>query len=189
MPYSLSTFLKEPLAYWMDSISYPNISTIRVRLPNGKWEVLATSLLDQQRYPACEFAALYGQRWGVEEAFKLLKHRLDLEGFSGELPHAIEQEIYAKALMHNIAQALCSEAARQIEEEKRANWQVNRAYAVKNVGAVVVNWLKGCKHQLARITQSLIDTLAITLEQIRPGRTFPRKHAIGGAQRPRKAYR
>ena len=44
-------------------------------------------------------------------------------------------------------------------------------------------------HQLARITQSLIDTLAITLEQIRPGRTFPRKHAIGGAQRPRKAYR
>jgi len=59
----------------------------------------------------------------------------------------------------------------------------------KNVGAVVVNWFKGYKHQLARITQSLIDTLAITLEQIRPCRTFPRKHAIGGAQRPRKAYR
>jgi hypothetical protein len=162
---------------------------IGVRLSNGKWEVLATSLLDQHRYPACEFAALYGQRWGVEESFKLIKHRLDLEGFSGELPHAIEQEIYAKALMHNIAQALCSEAAGQLEDEKRANWQVNRAYAVKNVGVVVVNWFKGCKHQLARITQSLIDTLAITLEQIRPGRTFPRKHAIGGAQRSRKAYR
>ena len=157
---------------------------IRVRLANGKWEVLATSLLDEQRYPACEFAALYGQRWGVEESFKLIKHRLDLEGFSGELPHAIEQEIYAKALMHNIAQALCSEAAGQLEEEKRSGWQINCAYAVKNVGAVVVNWFKGCKHQLARITQSLIDTLAITLEQIRPGRTFPRKHAIGGAQRP-----
>ena len=105
------------------------------------------------------------------------------------MPHAIEQEIYAKALMHNIAQALCSEAAGQLEEEKRSGWQINCAYVVKNVGAVVVNWFKGCKHQLARITQSLIDTLAITLEQIRPGRTFPRKHAIGGAQRPRKAYR
>ena len=119
---------------------------IRVRLPNGKWEVLATSLLDQHRFPACEFAALYGQRWSVEESFKLIKHRLDLEGFSGELPHAIEQEIYAKALMHHVAQALCSEAAGQHEEEKRANWKVNRAYAVKNVGPVVVNWFKGCKH-------------------------------------------
>lgn len=162
---------------------------IRVRLPNGKWEVLATSLLDQKRYPACEFAALYGQRWGVEESFKLLKHRLDLEGFSGELPHAIEQEIYAKALMHNIAQALCSEAAQQLEEEKRSGWQVNRAYALKGVPAVVVSWFKGCTDRLERIARSLIDTLAVTLEKVRAGRQFPRKHAIGGAQRPRKAYR
>jgi len=189
-PHRLSTHARKRLReLGVAQMQEATLRLIRVRLPNGKWEVLATSLLDQKRYPACAFAALYGQRWGVEESFKLLKHRLDLEGFSGELPHAIEQEIYARALMHNIAQALCSEAAEQLEEEKRSSWQVNRAYALKGVPAVVVNWFKGCKHQLARITQSLIDTLAITLEQIRPGRQFPRKHAIGGAQRPRKAYR
>lgn len=156
---------------------------IKVRLPNGKWEVLATSLLDQQRYPAGEFKALYGQRWGVEESFKVLKHRLHIEGFSGELPHAIEQEIYAKALMHNIAQALCSEAAQQLEEKKRARWQVNRAYAVTNVSKVVVSWFKDSADQLARMTRSLINTLSRTLEQIRPARTFSRKPAMGGAQR------
>lgn len=166
-----------------------SLRLIRVRLPNGQWEVLATSLLDQKRYPAGEFAALYGQRWGVEESFKILKHRLHLEGFSGELPHAIAQEIYAKALMHNIAQALSNEATQQMEEKKRMNWQVNRAHAVKNVGAVVVSWFKDGADQLARMTQSLIDILSRTLELVRPGRKFPRKHAIGGAQRPRKAYR
>lgn len=105
------------------------------------------------------------------------------------MPHAIEQEIYAKALMHNIAQALCSEAARQIEDENRSGWQVNRAYALKSVPAVVVSWFKGCTDRLERIARSLIDTLAVTLEKVRAGRQFHRKHAIGDAQRPRKAYR
>ena len=91
--------------------------------------------------------------------------------------------------MHNVAQALCIEAAQQLKEEKRSHWQVNRAYALKGVPAVVVSWFKGCADQLERIAQSLIDTLALTLEQIRPGRKFPRKHSIAGAQRPRKAYR
>ena len=54
---------------------------------------------------------------------------------------------------------------------------------------VVVSWLKDSADQLARMAQSLIDTLSRTLEQIRPGRTFPRKHTMGSAQRPRKAYR
>jgi hypothetical protein len=105
------------------------------------------------------------------------------------LHRAIEQEIYAKALMHNIAQALCSEAVEQLDEEKRSGWQVNPAYALKGAPAVMASWFKGCTDQLERIARSLIDTLAVTLEKVRSGRQFRRKHAIGGAQRPRKAYR
>lgn len=62
---------KQLLKLGFAQVQEVTLRLIRVRLPNGKWEVLATSLLDQKRYPACAFAALYGQRWGVEEAFKL----------------------------------------------------------------------------------------------------------------------
>ena len=64
---------------------------VRVVLSTGCTEVLITSLLDTVAYPAAEFGALYHARWRIEEAFKTLKCRLHLEGFTGELPHAIEQ--------------------------------------------------------------------------------------------------
>ena len=39
---------------------------IRVRLPSGQTEILATSLLDRTRYPMAEFAALYHRRWRID---------------------------------------------------------------------------------------------------------------------------
>ena len=51
---------------------------LKVVLPNGNVEVLATSLTDAETYPAAAFADLYHARWTIEEAFKLLKHRLYL---------------------------------------------------------------------------------------------------------------
>ena len=115
--------------------------------------------------------------------------RLNLEGFSGELPHAIEQEIHAKALIYNITQALCWEATQQIDPAKAGQYSVNNAYALKHVGNVVLCWLKGELGALEQLTRSLVNLLSQTLEKIRPNRSFPRRHAIGGAQRPRKAYR
>ena len=54
----------------------------RVRLvrnvsPSGEQRVLMTNLFDSERFPADCFAELYHQRWGIEEAFKRLKHRLN----------------------------------------------------------------------------------------------------------------
>jgi hypothetical protein len=79
---------------------------IRVLLPSGQEEILATSLLDVQLYPATGFAALYHQRWGIEEAFKVLKHRLNVEQFSGELPESIRQDFHAKIFTANLAYTL-----------------------------------------------------------------------------------
>jgi len=48
-----------------------NLRLIKLRLPSGKWEVLATSLIDTQRYPAADFGEPYRRRWDIEEGFKL----------------------------------------------------------------------------------------------------------------------
>jgi hypothetical protein len=91
---------------------------VRVRHSSARAMVLVTSLTDQGTYPLQAFAHLYGQRWGIEESFKTLKHHLDIEGFTGELPQSIEQEIQAKALLYNITQALCALAQERVDEKK-----------------------------------------------------------------------
>jgi hypothetical protein len=59
---------------------------IKVVLSTGQIEVLATSLINARPSPASAFAELYHARWHIEEAFKVLKYRLYLEQFTGELP-------------------------------------------------------------------------------------------------------
>lgn len=165
------------------------VRLVKVRLPNGSLQIMATSLMDTQACPAAAFGDLYRKRWCIEEAYKLIKQRQHLEGFSGELPESVEQEIQAKILLHNITQALCHSAEQQLSDDKLADWQVNRAYALKQIGAIVINCLKRKWRAVEQGIQALTEVLAKTLEQIRPNRSFPRNHAIGGAHRPRKTYR
>lgn len=176
-------------ALGLQAKSLVRLRLVKVVLPNGYLEVLATSLLDDARYPGAMFGALYRSRWGIEEAFKTLKHRLNLEGFSGELPQAIEQEIHAKALMYNITQALCSEATERLSPTQMGVCQVNHAYALKHAARLVVCWLRGAGRALAEMVEAVVTALANTLERRRPDRSFPRNHRYGGALRPRKNYR
>ena len=53
----------------------------------------------------------------------------------------------------------------------------------------LICWLRTVPAELDRLIASLVELNSQTLEMIRPNRNFPRRHAIGGAQRPRKAYR
>jgi hypothetical protein len=88
--------------------------------------------------PGRQFRPALHSRWGIEEGFKLVKQRQHLEGFSGELPEFIAQEIQAKILLHNITQAVCHTAQQQLQADKRTRWQVNRAYAFKQIGRILV---------------------------------------------------
>ena len=166
-----------------------SLRLVKVVLPSGHLEVLVTSLTDTAGYPAAEFGRLYQKRWTIEEAFKTLKHRLHLEGFSGDLPHAVEQEIHAKVLMANIAQALSQAAFEQVSEERQTHYRVNHAVAIKHLPRLIPMWLDPLCGALESAVAELIMLLARTLEWVRPGRSYPRKHAQGGAQRPRQAYR
>ena len=44
--------------------------------------MLATSLLDGAAYPTTIFKELYHQRWPVEENYKVMKSRIEIENFS-----------------------------------------------------------------------------------------------------------
>ena len=164
------------------------VRLLRVVLPNGRIEVLTTSLLDMLVYPAHAFAALYGSRWKIEEAFKTLKHRLHLEGFTGELPYAIEQEIHAKVMIANITAALTSQAHEQLPDAKAAAYQVNQTVAIKHWPALIVLWLTKTANDLENAMREFIALLTSSLNKSRPGRSCPRKFSVHGAISPRRAY-
>ena len=102
------------------------VRLIRHIAPNGQVRVLMTNLFDVGRFPASEFGDLYHQRWRIEEAFKRLKHRLNLEHVSGLSQQAVVQDVAAKVLCDNL-QALTALTARD-EAQLPASTRINHAY-------------------------------------------------------------
>jgi len=98
------------------------VRLIRHIAPNGQVRVLMTNLFDVARFPACSFGDLYHQRWRIEEAFKRLKHRLNLEHVSG----LSQQAVAAKVLCDNL-QALTALSAHD-NADLPESVRINRAY-------------------------------------------------------------
>jgi len=90
---------------------------ISLRLPTGELEVLATSLLDEQKYPTEEFMALYGSRWNQETFYFLMKSRLELENFSGQSAEAIRQDFFSTLLLCNLETILIEPAQRGLTQQ------------------------------------------------------------------------
>jgi hypothetical protein len=159
---------------------------LKVVLPNGAVEVLATSLTDAETYPAVAFADLYHARWTIEEAFKLLKHRLHLEQFTGELPESIRQDFHAKVFTANLAQALARATHEALPEEKAQRYRPNLTHLLQSLKPRLFAWL------IQRVSPeqvlTLLELAGNTLELRRPGRSASRPlHRV--SPRPRRQYK
>jgi hypothetical protein len=68
---------------------------LRITLPNGTVEVLATNLWRARGHDLETLGQLYTQRWRIETAFREMKVYHALENFSATYPDGIYQEIVA----------------------------------------------------------------------------------------------
>jgi len=102
------------------------VRLIRNCTPNGCVRVLMTNLFDTVRFPASAFSDLYYRRWRIEEAFKRLKHRLQLEHVTGLSQQAVVHDVHAKILADNL-QALAVSAACD-NAQLAPDLRINRAY-------------------------------------------------------------
>lgn len=112
--------------HFSESLSF-KIRLIRVDLKdakgNAKTEVLATTLLDQERYDYSEFQWLYSKRWGIETAFDEIKNQLKLGVFSGYHYQAVMQDIWSVFSFYNIRSMLIFTIERQIEVEREEEYR------------------------------------------------------------------
>ena len=72
-----------------------SLRLIKVQLPSGKIEVLATNLLAGEGHTAEKMSELYLKRWRVETAFREMKVWHAVEAFSARFVAGIEQELMA----------------------------------------------------------------------------------------------
>ena len=79
---------------------------IKKKDANGKIQVFCTNIFEGS---ASAIYNLYKCRWSIEEAYKLIKSRLEVEEFSGLKPIAIKQDFYSKTLLLTLNAILISE--------------------------------------------------------------------------------
>jgi Transposase DDE domain len=153
---------------------------IKIILSTGETEVLCTSLSDMEKYPYDDFSELYHYRWNEEEAFKMLKCRVEVEDFSGKTAKSVRQDFYAKTFLLT----LCAAYAHPIDEKVRAEFKandkrihdqkINRTSAVAMTREMLIPAL--IRHEFTKAIAAFDDIVAKTREIIRPNRSMPRNH-------------
>lgn len=147
------------------------------RLPDGKLEVLVTTLLDQRAYPTEEFLDLYHRRWGHETFYHRLKSRLDLENFSGQTVEAVRQDFQAAVLLSNLESLLTQPAAlavAQASADHQHAQQVNRADSYHALKDQVLDLLYR-ELPAETVIQKLQRLFMSNPVSVRPERKVPRR--------------
>ncbi|MDQ2823278.1 MAG: serine hydrolase [Pseudomonadota bacterium] len=94
---------------------------VRNTSPSGEQRTLMTNLFNDKLFPADCFAELYQQHWGIEEAFKRLKHRLSMEHVTGLTQQVVVQDVAAKIVFDNLQAlvAITAHADTDLPDSKR----------------------------------------------------------------------
>jgi len=159
---------------------------IKVTLSNGESEILCTSLIDMEKYLHEDFCELYHYRWNEEEAYKLLKCRIELEDFSGKTAKAVKQDFFAKVFLMTLCAAYAYPIDEKVREEYKADQnrkhdqKINRTNAIAMTKDILIAVF--IRKEYKRALEAFDDVVSKTREIIRPGRSVDRKH------RPKRLY-
>ena len=77
------------------------LRVIKFMLDSGEEEILVSSLMDKS-FTVADFKELYFKRWGIEVKYDELKHRLQVENFTGKTPISVKQDFYATIFLSNM---------------------------------------------------------------------------------------
>lgn len=150
---------------------------ICIELITGEKEVLITNLLDSDLYPYDIFSDLYQMRWQVEESYKIMKSRLEIENFSGKSCLAIAQDFYAKIFSCNLTSILVNSTNGMVHEickKRKRKYKPNFTQALNRMKNSIV--LLFCRDEY--IVEGYLDELTklfmANLEVVRIERHFER---------------
>ena len=152
---------------------------IRVELSSGQVEVLATTLLDRDRYRHEVFKELYHHRWPVETDYNYLKNWIEVENFTGQSVESVYQDFHARIFAKNLTAVLslpAREALKLVGKKSKYEHQINFVQALSKSKHVLPLLFQRSKEMITGLISDLLEIILITTEPIRPGRKYPRNH-------------
>lgn len=111
-----------------DKNSGLQVRLLRIDLPGGEPEILLTTLLDSQKYPAKLFKELYFLRWGVETFYDELKNKLKVEHFTGYSEVSIQQDLFCAIFISNLQSVIVNDMEEELTDQnqgKKYNYKIN----------------------------------------------------------------
>ena len=153
------------------------IRLIKIELPTGETEVLATNVFDK-RLSVNSFKELYHLRWGVEEEYKRLKCRVELEAFSGMKTEFVYQDFYADVVRLNMTSLVSMDAREELKQQgkkKKYSHVPNMSLALSQLGNYLEALFNESENQLKIVGKNLTAYLVKRSLSWRPGRKYPRK--------------
>ena len=151
------------------------VRLVRVKLANGKEEILMTTLLNSKKYTIKMFKELYFKRWGVETYYDELKNKLKVEFFSGYSSMTIQQDFNVSIFISNIQSLFTNEIKEEIEEitkERQYKYRLNKNMSYGLLKNRIINLFN--EDESVEITEELKELFRTYLVPIRPNRNNKR---------------
>lgn len=119
-------------------------------------------------------------RWPVEEDYKLMQCRIEIENFTGKSVLSVYQDFHARVFSKNITAMLAFPARLSIEQEndKRYPYQINFTQAISKMKDTIILLFNRPLDTVKNLISALHDLFVKTVEPVKPHRNFPRKHKI-----------
>jgi len=173
------TYLLRTYVHLTDTLT---IRLVKKKNRKGDIQVFATSLLDTDKYPAKSITNLYKKRWGIEEAYKLIKSRLEVADFSGKTLQAVQQDFYAKTMLLSLSAVLSFKVnpkvkglpSRKKKETRDRKMMLNRTYIIYRTKKLI----EQLHHNIETLDNMLdvfITKIQSKIEYSRKGQSVPRK--------------
>ena len=115
----------------------------------------------------------------MEENYKVMKSRIEIENFTGKSVHAVYQDFHAKVFTMNLTAILAYPAQKAVEQKCRGRkyaYHINMTNAFSKMKDTVVLLIQHTT--ILPILERLWQVITQTIEPIRPGRSYPRKKRV-----------
>lgn len=163
--------------------------TVRVRLFKATWkspagesvtEWFVTSLTDKKRFTKRKLAKLYYERWRIETSYEEFKQTFHSDVLRSKTVDNIYKEFAAHVLAYQLVRNLMVAAAAKHDKKPTGLSFLNAARWTMNFSRQMAS---APVQELPTIYQRLLDAIAASEVEVRPGRIEPRAIA-----RERKHY-
>jgi hypothetical protein len=158
-------------------ISPIKVRLVRIDLPSGETEILITSLLDKEEFPYDLFVELYFERWAIEEDYKVMKCRIQIENFSGKTVHSVYQDFHAKVFSKNLTMMIVNSTHPELNkrtENRKYEYHINFTQALSGMKNHIVLLLWRSYENICETITKLQELMLTCTESIRPGRKYER---------------